>query len=137
MLLYYEQFIDHSNPLAEAGCLTAEECNIAFWYRFHPNNWQELESHHLLDYSRLDNISFQEVFEITYLFFANPPTSQLQQLQFNALIERHESTILKPVSVPLATSTPPFPASHPPPECPPKPCHPTAAAPPTQFFRPG
>ena len=126
---YYAQFLELSNPLAEAGCLTAEERNIGFWYGFHPDDQQELESRLLLDYSRLYDISFEEVFEITYSFFANLPTSQLQQSQSDAPKERHEPAILEPTSAPPMMSTPNFSpvsahsiAFPPPPEFPPGLC---------------
>jgi hypothetical protein len=129
---YYKQFVDLCAPLAEAGYLTEEEFNVSFWYGFHPDDQQELESRHLLNFPCLLDISFEEVFQITCSFFANPPTPQLQlqQSQSDAPKERHKPAILEPASAPLAMSTPPFPASHPPPGL----CHPVVTSPLTQNF---
>jgi hypothetical protein len=81
---YFKHFVDLSNPLAEACCLTDKECDFAFWYGFHPDDQEELQPH--LEFLTKDSwcpgdVPFENIFLIAYSVFLHPPPECLPRLR--------------------------------------------------------
>ena len=80
VIRYHEQFLDLAKPLLDSHWLDNEECDMLFWYRFHPEDCTMILSWSYPHQTRT-YLHLKLVFYTMHAIFSQPPYDLQMELQ--------------------------------------------------------